>query len=183
MSVSSLTGQLALSSLSKVSSISVLNPGHIALRVKGNVGRLGFQPFFPVRIGLVGIYFLLCIVAFQIQDLVGIIGLAFEGICDGNATGFRGGSRTLLGKSGSSQSHNHSQCQDQAQNFSAQFHNKYPFFFFHTVLDSGTSLPFSPSAGFLFQYAKTVQGPDPEYSFPDDLFLCHTAYPRISRRC
>ena len=182
MSVSSLIGQLALSSLSKVSSTSALNPGHIALRVNGNVGRLGSQPFFPGRIGLVGIYVLLCIVAFQIQDLVGIIGLATEGICDGNAT-IRGGFPTPLGKSGSSQSHNHNQCQDQAQNFSAQFHNKYPFFFFHTVLDSGTLLPFSPSDGFLFLYAKTVQGPDPEYSFPDDLFLCHTAYPRISRRC
>ena len=117
-------GSLCLRQLRERSGIRALNPGHIALRIKGYIRGLRAQPGFPRTVGLVGVRIRTCIVAFQIEHLIGLIDLFRDRIIDGDGAAVQ---RALLRSHHRAHGKNHDQRQQEADEFLGIPHNWFSF--------------------------------------------------------
>ena len=115
---------ILLGSLGESGSVSAVFPGHIALCVHFHIGALdgvAVDKGVPGGSGLVGIGICGGIVALQIEDLIDGVGLADNGVIDGDAAGF------AFREGGGGQGKGHDQGQQYAGKFFHMLHFSFSF--------------------------------------------------------
>ena len=123
--ISSHLGSFNLSQLGKGGCVSILDPSHIALSVKADIGSLGFQPGFPCAVCFVSIGTSVLVIALQIQNLISLINLSGDSVIDGDGAAGQGSLLSRKGRDG--QGKGQSQGQQQTGQFLCVLHNLVSF--------------------------------------------------------